>query len=120
MNMSHIDIRSDLRGMIFSSSVLHFREQCLSIDIFPSDTHFGLIGHPGHVQLWFTLVPGLQQVIHLILSGYAIQTLLFFLFIFIMDCAGSECTWEGHSHSHVFSHTLKKLHHTFSGKISGM
>lgn len=101
-------------------SILHIREQRLSIVIFPSEAYFGFIGDLGHIQFWFALVPGLQQMIHLILPGNTMQTLLFFLFIFITDCAGSECTWEGHSHGHIFSHALKELNHAFSGKISGM
>lgn len=61
----------------------------MSIRVFPSNTFSGPIHHLGDIQLRFALEPGLEQVIHLILPGHTMETLIFF-FILIMAFLKSE------------------------------
>lgn len=76
----------------------------------------GSVSHPSHVQLRFTIVPLLKQMVHLVLLWNPMKPVIFILPLFL---GTSDIWWVGEMDS-VLSHVFKKLHHTFLCKIASM
>lgn len=75
------------------------------------------MSHPGHVQFRFAVVPLVEQLVHLLLLGYPMESVLFVLPA--LAGLGDE-GWMWQMKNGVFCHVLKELDHTFAGKVPGM
>lgn len=86
--------------------------------VFPGNTHFGSVGNPGHVQFRLVVVPFGEELVHLVLLGYAMKSLLF-LILPLLLAVGNK--WRVRKTEYgVLLHVLEKLHHTFPGKVASV
>lgn len=97
--------------------VLNIREQSLSVSVLPGDARPGSVGYSANVQFRFTVVPLVQQLVHLLLLWDPVKSVLFVLPVLLGRCDKVRMREMKHS---VLPHVLKKLHYAFLCEVARM